>query len=628
MTRTVLAALLAALVFVPAARSAEPRDAEWTFMLYWAGDNNLEFRTVANIKSMMEFGSNEKVNLLVFADRHPAGAEKRGFTNDPIGNIGNFDGAKILYVGEGELEEIEDLDEVNDGDPAVLQHFVEACIANYPAEKYALILRNHGGAFTGACWDDTDKHDALTLAEIQKVLAVTAPKVGGKFDLVGFDMCLCANLETAHAVAPYAKYLSASEDLAYGSNYTMVMKRFLADPSMDGAGLAGAYVEAYEEQHGKMAVATYSAIDLSRIPALVKAVGELARVAGDTIEELGEDAWYKFAEVQSNAEEYGTQGGKSTGLHVFDVLQLAALLQETFPDTEVAQAAAAVEQAAKSAIVANFHGADRPNANGLSIYFPVEATKTGEKYAKTPFAGTDWAKFVGRFTGVAAKDETPPEVAETKTDDSELDEKDFAKITSSVKAKDVDECYFVVSYTEGKDEIIMGNLPVEPDGGKLEADWDGAWFTITDGKANLVCPVTDWELVNEKEEIYLVEVPVQVRLGGKGDWVDAVLYFRIDFNKDTIAGKFDSAWVDDGEKPYELDLAKGDTIRPQYMKIDEEGDVEWVVSGDDEDVLTYGGAGSIQVGYERMPDGEYRVGFVVYDYAGNADESYVTVKVK
>ena len=84
----ILALLLALFVTVPVENAQdEESEAEWTFLLYWAGDNNLEFRTVQNLKSMMEFGSNEHVNLVVFADRNPADKDKRGFTNEAIGNI-------------------------------------------------------------------------------------------------------------------------------------------------------------------------------------------------------------------------------------------------------------------------------------------------------------------------------------------------------------------------------------------------------------------------------------------------------------------------------------------------------------------------------------------------------------
>ena len=631
MKRFLLALLLALFVTVPVENAQdEESEAEWTFLLYWAGDNNLEFRTVQNLKSMMEFGSNEHVNLVVFADRNPADKDKRGFTNEAIGNIEDFEGAKIFYVKKDELEEIEDLEEVNDGDPAVLQHFVETAIAKYPAKKTALILRNHGGGFKGACYDDASKHDCLTLPEIRSVLAATAPAVGGKFELVGFDMCLCANLEVAHAVAPYAKYFSASEDLAYGSNYTLVMNRFMEDPSMNGAGLAKAYVDSYSEQHAKMAVATYSALDLSRIPALVKAVNEMAKVANEGLAEQGEEAWLKIVEIQSQSEEYGTSGGKSGGYHLFDIVQLATDLQAVFPETDVAACAGAVKKAAQAAILKAMHGADRPNAHGLSIYFPVESNKAAQTYAATPFAKENaWSTFLGTVTGTAAKDETPPEMAESQCDDNELDDKDSAKVSSSVKGKDVDEVFFVISVMGEKDEVIIGNLPVEPtDKGALELDWDGKWFTIGDAKSSFLCPVTDWEEVNDAQDTYLVQIPVQVRAGGKGEWIDVAMMFSVDMGKDGIKGKFESAWVDDGEMVSEFDLEKGDKIRPIYQRVNDDGEIEAVVMENPEDELTYNGPGTIVVGYERVPEGDYKLGFVATDYSGNYKDSYVAVKVK
>ena len=79
-------------------------------------------------------------------------------------------------------------------DPATLADFIQYSKANYPADRYMLVLWDHGGgSLTGYGYDQNFRNDSMTLDEM-----ATGLKNGGcTFDVIGFDACLMATLETA-----------------------------------------------------------------------------------------------------------------------------------------------------------------------------------------------------------------------------------------------------------------------------------------------------------------------------------------------------------------------------------------------------------------------------------------------
>jgi hypothetical protein len=100
---------------------------------------------------------------------------------------------------------------LNMGDPATLSTLLDYSREQYPARDYALILWNHGGGpMSGVCWDDLSQSDNLTMAELQTALE-DSPFAHDPLEWIGFYACLMASVETAHMMAPYAKYMIASQ---------------------------------------------------------------------------------------------------------------------------------------------------------------------------------------------------------------------------------------------------------------------------------------------------------------------------------------------------------------------------------------------------------------------------------
>ena len=114
-----------------------------------------------------------------------------------------------------ELQLVENVDNRSIGDYTNLRDFVQWGVENYPADKFVLLFWNHGGGAVGGFGvDELHTEDSgLTLDEIQLALDEAYKQTESTFEMIGFDACLMATVETATILAPYAKYFVATGKL-------------------------------------------------------------------------------------------------------------------------------------------------------------------------------------------------------------------------------------------------------------------------------------------------------------------------------------------------------------------------------------------------------------------------------
>ncbi len=102
----------------------------------------------------------------------------------------------------------------NMADPNTLKDFIRWGVETCPAEKYALVLWDHGGgSMTGLFIDELFNNDWMAVSELGSAMK----EAGTQFEMVLIDACLMANLETARAIGDSAKWLVASEEVVPGS---------------------------------------------------------------------------------------------------------------------------------------------------------------------------------------------------------------------------------------------------------------------------------------------------------------------------------------------------------------------------------------------------------------------------
>lgn len=103
---------------------------KWTFMIFMAGNNNLSSAGDKDLGEMRAVGSTGDVNIVTEFD-----------------NEGDRGTNRYLVQRGGANEQRVSLGETDSGDPKALMDFVGWAAQNYPAERYALVLWNHGGGW-------------------------------------------------------------------------------------------------------------------------------------------------------------------------------------------------------------------------------------------------------------------------------------------------------------------------------------------------------------------------------------------------------------------------------------------------------------------------------------------------
>lgn len=244
---------------------------EWTIMIYLDGDNDLEEDAIVDFLEISKIGSDENVKIVVQFDRIS------GYDN----SYGNWTICHRFYITPGitptESNAINDWGdgiggrEVNMGDTQTLNDFVRWAIKNYPSNKYALILWDHGNGwkrfyqalFEGKkekpvkeiCYDDTS-YDSLSIKELREALE----NIGEKIDIIGFDACLMGMIEVANEVKNECNVMIASEETepTTGWVYDVFLRELKKNPQINPYQLAELIVNSYDDL-------TLSAIDLTKI---------------------------------------------------------------------------------------------------------------------------------------------------------------------------------------------------------------------------------------------------------------------------------------------------------------------------------------------------------------------------
>jgi hypothetical protein len=377
--------------------------ADWTFMVYLDGDNNLEGAGIDDFLEMSSVGSDSNVNIVAQFDR--ISGEDRSFDN--------WTDCQRFLVTAGMTPTVANAisdwgdgtggREVNMADPQTLIDFVEWAMDNYPASNYAVILWNHGGGWRveyeperlilkAVCWDDTSGEDSLYMSEVKSALA-TIKTERQQVDLVGFDACLMGMTEVAYEIKDFANVMVASEASEPGDGwpYDTIIEDLSASPTMNATDLGATIVNRYGESYGIASETTQSAIDLSIMDTLAFYVNDLA-VAMDSNKS-------EITAARAHSQEYDYPEN-------IDLYHFAELICTETSDPDVQTTASNVMTAVEFAVISEFHGIWLPNSHGLAIYFPETQAAFDSDYNGSIIdfpADTEWDEFLSWYYGTGGE---------------------------------------------------------------------------------------------------------------------------------------------------------------------------------------------------------------------------------
>jgi clostripain len=360
---------------------------------------------------MSSVGSNDDVNILVLLDRIP------GFDS----RYGDWREARRFYITQG-MEPWADngvsLGEANLGDPQTLIDFVQWGMTNYPAERYAVVIWDHGigwrsgdaedqPLFKGVCYDDSNGSDALEMPEIRGVMDTLSNGGADPVDLVGFDACAMGMIEVDNQLMPYVDVRVASEAIVplLGWPYDTILSTLTGDPSMPASQLGVLIVDEYYASYDNGQV--HSAVDLhSPFDTLITAVDDFAVALSDGVGSYGAE----IASARGSTQEFWPPT-------YIDLYDLAYQVNQHVSNATINAAAVDVMDALDNAVIRERHGSEWPGAHGMSIYFPDSAgdydgTYDGSQGWLEFTANTRWDEWLHAFYGeVACGDSHEPNEA-------------------------------------------------------------------------------------------------------------------------------------------------------------------------------------------------------------------------
>ena len=392
----------------------QPRK-KWTFVVYMNGANNLEPYARLNLNQMESVGSDANVNIVCQVKRlggrydtsGPTWSDTRRFLIEKDSDKDNIN--SILLSSRADCDM---------GQAQSLRDFVDYAVTAFPAERYALIMWNHGAGwrsqkisrantpsiFRGVSYDD------VTGNHIDTIQFPAAMQIATKWDLLIWDSSLMQMTEVAYQVAGVAQYMVGSEESPPGEGlpYDRWLSRVTANPSLTplavGRGIADDTIAAYTDSAylnywniGSNNATTQSVVDLSQVCNFAKAFDTL----GTALNTAKATQSSSITTAREGAETYTDPYTQNK-----DGIDYLNHLLTSVSDTGVRNAALTAKATLQNAIAYNVNGPGHPSSQGLALFVPSQseyaridrqqADGFGQRYSAIAFAkdAPNWQSFL------------------------------------------------------------------------------------------------------------------------------------------------------------------------------------------------------------------------------------------
>ena len=350
----------------------ESPNANWTILVYLDGDNDLEYAAIDDINEMEQATLPDSINVIVQIDRAFGYDTSNGdWTTTRRYKIVHDTNTSIISS-----QLIQDMGELNMGDPQTLINFANWGIQNYPANNYMLILWDHGSGwknmnlsqiFKWVCYDNTN-NDYITTIELRTALNSIYATTGKKLGIIAFDACLMGMTEIGYEIRDYVDIMVASEETIPGDGfpYNDILISLSSNPIISKESLSSLivnkYVQSYSGGSQGYSNVTLSAINLNNISILSTKVSELANLLIDSFSTFKT----QINNARNNALKFADSDYK-------DLYHFTSLIKSNISDISIQNKSQEVLDSFSSVIISEAHTSYYSNAHGLSIYYPWPA---------------------------------------------------------------------------------------------------------------------------------------------------------------------------------------------------------------------------------------------------------------
>ncbi|MDO4815658.1 MAG: clostripain-related cysteine peptidase [Bacillota bacterium] len=326
-----------------------------TIMIYMCG-TDLESKygmATKDLQEMLNATISDKVNIII----ETGGCSK--WQNNIMSNTKN----QVYKLENDGLRRLEsDFGTAAMTNPQNLTDFIKYCTKNYPADRNMLIFWDHGGgSITGYGYDEKNpSSSSMTLSKIDSALKAA----NCKFDIIGFDACLMATLETALVCEDYADYLLASEESEPGTGwyYTNWLTELSKNTSIPTVKLSKTIIDDFissSRSSSPNSTVTLSVVDLAELDGTVP---DTFRSFSSSVNKLIKSNDYT---VVSNAR----AGARQFAQNKINQVDLVDLAQRIGTDESIDLAKALMG-------CVKYNRSSISRCYGISIFFPYESTST------------------------------------------------------------------------------------------------------------------------------------------------------------------------------------------------------------------------------------------------------------
>jgi hypothetical protein len=354
---------------------------KWTVMVFLNAANDLYRFSDLNMNQMETVASNPDVRFVV--------QWKQSTSLFPTSS---FNGTRRYLVQPDNTDQIRsqllaDMGQsVDMGKAQTMREFASWAKDAYPAERYALIIWNHGNGWLRSASAETSRavsYDDQTGNAIQ-IYELGPALAGLGLDILAFDASLMQMTEVAYEVRDHVPFVVGSQESPPGEGYPydLVFRRFRDNPTAPTRNLTKAFVDGMLENpiyvNRKI---TQSVVESSKMPAVAQAADNLAKLLIQNKAAIGE---------QVVAARSATQAYSPTSFRrFFDLVDFCRNLESRVAVPEIVTAAQQVRAAVGQAVIHEGHNAQSPRSNGLAIDLSEGSAFAATKSGYMPL---QWAK--------------------------------------------------------------------------------------------------------------------------------------------------------------------------------------------------------------------------------------------
>lgn len=362
---------------------------KWTVLVFMNAANDLFTFSTLNMNQMEEVAGNPDVRFVV-----------QWKQSREVQPQSSFNGTRRVLVkpdtsGQVVSDVIQDLGpNVDMGDWRELQEFINWGKEFYPADRYCIVIWNHGNGWlrsaretTRAVSFDDVTGNSIQLDELRLALGAN------RYDMVAFDASLMQMVEAAYEISDQAVTVIGSEESPPGEGYPYddVFREFRDNPTLGTRALSRNFVTAMVNNPpyaGRKI--TQSVVDTSKLDNVASALDLLA---ADLIANLG-----TMTPAIQSARNTSQSYSPTISRYFRDIYDLCDKLKAHASTPEfIRTRCTAVQTALTDAIVHEGHNAQSPNSHGLSVDFSPSSffTVVQGEYARFKFsADTRWDEFL------------------------------------------------------------------------------------------------------------------------------------------------------------------------------------------------------------------------------------------